>query len=350
MKHSLRAIAVVAAVTAFSPAPAARPAASCDRACQIDTMNGLLGALVAHDPKRASLARNVRYTENGQELALGDGFWGTASAIGSYRHYFTDPVSGNVGFFGVMKENGDPVILTARIRIAGRKISEIETIVSRSRDAGPLAQGPLMLEKLGKPNPIWGKPIPPGERMSRDELIATANKYFTGLQGNDGKGDYPFADDCYRLENGIQTTGPSPISLSNPPPPKPGEKSGIAGPVPNWGQMGCKAQFELGWMRFVDRIRERRFLAVDPEYGTVFVMGFFDHSGTIHNFAMANGDRIVGGGLQEPYTHELGEAFRIEKGKLRLIEANMTRAPYGMSSNWPEQQPFSDGVLGQSGY
>ena len=31
--------------------------------------------------------------------------------------------------------------------------------------------------------------------------------YFAGLEKNDGKGEYPFTDDCVRIEGGMQTTG-----------------------------------------------------------------------------------------------------------------------------------------------
>ncbi len=337
MRNALVAAMCVIALCASAVRPA-HAAQSCDRACQKDEVNQFLDALIAHDPNKAPLAKNVRYTENGQVLELGDGFWGTASATGVYKHYFTDPDSGNVGFFGTMSENGVPVILVARLKIVDRKIAEIETIVSRAAATDVNGQGPAKLDALGKPNPLWDKPIPKSERMSRADLIATANKYFTGLQEDDGKGDYPFTDDCFRLENGGQTSGPSPISLSNPPAKKPA--SGTMEQIPGWSQMGCKAQFETGLFRFVDRIRDRRFMAIDPMYGTVFVMGFFDHSGTVHDYKLANGKMIKNGGTKEPFTWEMGEAFRVEKHKIRMIEADMTRSPYGMQPNWPEpKQP-----------
>ena len=42
--------------------------------------------------------------------------------------------------------------------------------------------------------------------MSRADLVAQGNKYFSGMQKNDGKGDYPFAPECERDENGSQST------------------------------------------------------------------------------------------------------------------------------------------------
>ena len=55
--------------------------------------------------------------------------------------------------------------------------------------------------------------------MSRAALIRTANMYFSGMQKNDGKGVYPFADDCDRIENGTQTTNrPTPAGEKRPDP------------------------------------------------------------------------------------------------------------------------------------
>ncbi len=48
--------------------------------------------------------------------------------------------------------------------------------------------------------------------MSRADLIRTANYYFTGMAPNDGKGYYPFTDDCLRHENGMITAGPKDAS------------------------------------------------------------------------------------------------------------------------------------------
>ena len=48
-----------------------------------------MDALAAQDPTRLELAPDVRFTENTRPLKLGDGLWGTVTAVGSYRHYFT---------------------------------------------------------------------------------------------------------------------------------------------------------------------------------------------------------------------------------------------------------------------
>ena len=61
---------------------------------------------------------------------------------------------------------------------------------------------------------------------------------------------------------------------------------------------------------------------------------FFDHAlGKDRTFQTPNG-RTVTGGPPDPWTWQIAEMFRIEKGKIRQIEAVLLRAPYGMTSGW----------------
>ena len=170
-------------------------------------MDEYLAALVAHDPSRLPLAQDAPFTENGQQLELGDGLWHTMSARGTYSFYVDDLRTGQVGFFGTIRENETPAILALRLKAHGGSISEIETLVARgdaSRSHGE--HGATELEKLNGPNPVFLEDVIPSQRASRDDLIRTANKYFSGLERNDGKGEYRFTSDCNRLENDEQTT------------------------------------------------------------------------------------------------------------------------------------------------
>lgn len=324
--------AALSLALAASASAAERPIAGpieCDRACLQGMIDQTLAAMVAHDPRRLPLAASVRYTENGQELALGDGFWGTASGQGTYRHSFLDPRANQAGFFGVMKENGALVIMALRLKLEGRKISEIETVFGRSGlgTAGP--GGAPNLEAMGKPDEVWMKDIPPSERATREDIIRVSDMYFSGLENNDGKGVYPFTDDCYRLENGIQTT-----SGPHPGPPRPPPAAGApARQGPDMFSLGCKAGFETGYFRIVTRIRDRRYPIVDEDKGVAFAFAFFDHAGTVHDYRLTDGT-VVKGGLNAPFTWEIAEAFRIEKGKIRVVEAVLNNAPYGMKGGW----------------
>src|ERR1043165_3865398 len=57
----------------------------CDRACLISISDTYIDALVAKDPSKAPLAANVKYTENGQRLRPGDGFWNSVAGKGNYK-------------------------------------------------------------------------------------------------------------------------------------------------------------------------------------------------------------------------------------------------------------------------
>jgi hypothetical protein len=184
-------------------------------------------------------------------------------------------------------------------------------------------------------DPIYLATVPPAERPSRAELIATANKYFSGMQKNDGKGDYPFADDCNRLENGMQTTNaPTPAGQTRPDPKTAATYS---------AQWSCMEQFKSGLLHFVSRIRDRRYVAVDEERGIVFAFGFFDHEGgDTRHFTTPDGRQIVAGPVQ-PWTWEIAELFKVQGGKIHRIQAVLQRSPYGMNSGWSTwQQGMSD--------
>jgi hypothetical protein len=276
-----------------------------------DSVDRYLDAVVAHNPSRLPLAKTVKFTENGQRLEPGDGLWNTASAQGSYKLYVADPQAGQVGFFGTIRENGTPAILALRLRVKNRQVSEIETLMARD------VTGAQNLEKLGRPHPVFLEAVPPSERATREELIKTANMYFTGLERNDGKGVYPFADDCNRIENGKQTT-------NNP--------SENARPF-DIDALGCKAQFETGFFRFVTHIRDRRFVVVDQEQGLVLAFVFFGHAGNIPAITLSDGSTIPVS-VTRPFTWEIAELFKVENGLIRQIEAVLAEAPYGMNSGW----------------
>jgi hypothetical protein len=91
---------------ASSDKPVSAVTEQCERACLNGFVDQYLAALVAHDPSRLPLAKAVKFTENGQRLALGDGLWNTASGSGTYKLHVADVQAGQVGFFGTILENG----------------------------------------------------------------------------------------------------------------------------------------------------------------------------------------------------------------------------------------------------
>jgi hypothetical protein len=321
----------------------------CDRACLEGYVDKYLDAVIAHDPKLLPLARNAKFTENGVRLEVGDAHWKTTIGKGTYRLFVTDVEAGQVAFIGTIREEargseGSPSALALRLKVQNRQITEIETLVIRSTiaqnanaqggrgpapapGAAPRYTGAAVnLERLGSPHRLFLEAVPASERMSREDLIKTADMYFSGMEKNDGKGLYPFTDDCNRIENGSLSTNVPVKEGETRPDPKTSNSYSS-----NWG---CKEQFESGLIHFVWRIHDRRYVAVDRERGLVFSFAFFDHAlGKDRTFRAPDG-RTVTGGPVDPWTWQLAEMFKIEKGKIHQIEAVLQRAPYGMNSGW----------------
>lgn len=317
------------AALAMSGITAAHASDVCGRACLDGMVDKYIAAMVAHDPQRLPLARRVRFTENGVELRLGDGLWATASAAGHYKLYVPDPRDGQVGFFGTVYENGKPVLLALRLKVDYGLISQVETVVARSRPNRPDAGA--VLEKAGHPRPQFTQVIAPAERMSRADLVRVANSYFTGLGGNTGRNTAPFWPSCNRWENGVQTTN--------------APRRGIKG-FDIFAE-GCAAQQKSGFFSFVTDIRNRRFPVVDRRNGLVLSFVYFDHQGALKTIHLTDGQTIASP-QTSPLTWEIAELLQIHGGKIDQIEAVLNQVPYGMKSaiwDGPHEQAPPDPAL-----
>ncbi len=297
---------------------------NCDRACLENVLNQYLAALVAHDPKQLPVSKDVMYTENAQRMELGDGFWKTVEGRGNYTHVFADPEFGQVGFMGTMREAGAPLLMSLRLRMELGRITEIESVYFRPGGGGP--NNIADMDKPYKPEDIWFKSIPPAQRMSRQELIAVADGYFTGLQKNDGRGingtgTYPFTNDCNRIENGAPTT--------NVPRPANEPRDTI-----NLFSMDCLSQFKLGIYFVVQNIHGRRYPLVDRERGVVWAHAVFDQ-GTVNKGILSDGRPYEFKGFNRPSSILVTEVFLIENGKIRRVEAVAPSAFYHINSPWP---------------
>ena len=320
------AAALCAFVGLLSSSAFAASPATCNRACLEGFVDRYLDAVTDNRPDKVPLATGVRFTEDGQQLVVGDGLWNTMRAKGPYRLFVTDVPAGQVTVLTTIEEDnreqnkGTGALLALRLKVKHLQITEIEQIVVRDEKAAD------RINALGKPNAIYLETVPAEQRMSRADMVSTANKYFSGMQQNDGKGDYPFASDCNRLENGMQSTNaPTPAGQTRPDPKTSTTYS---------GQWSCLEQFQSGLLHFVNRIRDRRYVAIDQERGIVFAFGFFDHSGgATRTFKTPDGRTVTSGPVQ-PWTWQLAELFKVEKGQIRKIEAFLQRSPYGMNSGW----------------
>jgi hypothetical protein len=294
----------------FSMGVASAADAPCDRACLQGFVDQYVAALAAHNPASLPLTKTARYTENGQTLELGDGRWGPPIKMTSYKLYFADPKSGQVGFYGTLEEHGHPAILGLRLKIENRRIGEMEAIVIRSTARGSFSS----VEDM-KLYPMFTEALAPAERRSRDELVTVANSYFEGLEKATDKYT-PFDKDCTRVENGVTTA-------NNPKGTKATDK------------MSCGAQFATGFSKVITRVRDRRFPVVDEERGLVYAIVRFDHSGKNDSTEWNDGSvHPVGPPFDEPFAFQVAELFKIKNGKIYRIEALVLNVPYGMPTGW----------------
>ncbi|MDY6981849.1 MAG: hypothetical protein SV422_02055 [Pseudomonadota bacterium] len=313
------------AVAQNAAATASTPVVACDRACLEGFVERYFDALIDNDPSQVPLADDVIFTEDGQRLLIGDGLWNTMKSKGPYRLFTTDVPAGQVAVLATINEDHrdpaleTPALIAVRLKIENQVITQIEQLVVRNEN------GANNVNKM-TPHETYLTDVPPENRMSRTAMIETANKYFTGMQQNDGKGDYPFSEDCHRIENGMAATNnPTPEGEMRPDP-----KTALG----YSGQWTCLEQFESGLIHFVHRIRDRRFVAVDEERGIVFSFVFFDHpGGDTRTFETPDGRTVTAGPVQ-PWTWQIAELFKVQNNQITRIEAILARSPYGMNSGW----------------
>ncbi len=294
---------------------AAQSKGECDRRCLTSLLDDYLAALVAHDPSGLKIAKNARFVENIMPMQVGEGLWKTASAEPTtFKIYVPDPVAQQVGFLGVMQEAGKPIEVAIRLKLdASGAITEMEHLIARNLRETSLAN-------LETPRQAFVSHVPAARRNSRDEVLRIARTYYDALDDNDG-GAAPFADDCVRRENGMQTTG-------NPPPEKPG---GIG----SAGALGCAAQLDTGAMAYIDTIGDRRVEIADVETGLAFGLSHFHHSMKQKYVTIKGIPGVAKIDMNfDPFDLPAAHVFKVSGGKLHEIEAMGFMAPYNSPSGW----------------
>ena len=294
---SMLRIFLVAALTLVG---ASAQAATCDRACLKSTLDAYLVALVKHDPKAAPLSIRFRQTENAAARSAGTGLWQSTVALGKLQRRYYDAVTEQAAYFGTLDEAAGPAIVTLRLRIEDRKITEAEWVINRKGDpgigpnAGAQANAAFYDPDYLIAHPPPERVIPKSQRLSREDLVAITNSYFDGLSAHDGKLIIAHTG-CVRVENGSLTT---------------------QRPIAGGGETDCTAE---GPMSNIFAVTARRYLVVDPEAGAVLGLALFQRKPGV-----------------QMRRNLLGEWFFIEQGKIREVYAAMYYPdPDALVPNWP---------------
>jgi hypothetical protein len=278
-----------------------------------EALDGYLAALAAHDPARCRWAGKVANTENNVALPVGEGLWGTVTELGPYDLRFADVHTGQVGWFGCVAETRDTSPLTIRLKVESGRIAEVETIVVRAADSGLKFPDPIFEDK-----PALNETLEPRQRAPRERLMSLADGYFDTLQLNDGVIFTRIHAGCVRVENGVRTTHNPALSLTS-----------VA-------RLGCEEQLRLGYYRYDDRLRARRYEVVDEDRGLVLAAAFIDHRGRLGRYRLTDGTEVESP-VRRPHSFYVLELFKIKDGAIEQIEANFITVPYGMPSPWNDR-------------
>jgi hypothetical protein len=277
-------------------------------------VDAYLAALVAHDPSRVSIAPGAKFVENITAKKPGEGLWQTASAgPTTFKIYVPDPVSGQVGFIGVLKESDKPIQLALRLKVQGGVITEIEHLVARNL-------GDRNLGNLVTPRQPLLTVVQEAQRSSREQLLKIGASYYDALDNNDGKAA-PFADDCVRHENGMQTSTNR----------QPSGQGGMAA----LGVLGCSAQIDTGTFAYIDTIDHRRVEIADVETGLVFGLSHFQHSMKQKFVTIKGVPGVEKVDLNvDAFDFPAAHIFKVVGGKIHEIEALGFTAPYNSKTGW----------------
>ena len=201
---------------------------------------------------------------------------------------------------------GSSAIVTVRVKVENRKITEAEWLLARKGDPGLNGPAPST-QAAGNffdpdnlaANPPPDRILPKAERLSREALIAITNSYFDGLTTHDGSIIIAHPG-CTRVENGNTVTG----------------RAGRGGGKGQEAVSDCTS----GLTNFsVQLVSARRYPVVDEEAGVVLGIAVF-----VRRPGVTTRRNV------------LSEWFVIDNSKIRSIYSAMFYpAPEAPVPNWP---------------
>lgn len=340
---------LMAAASVAAPVSAQQASPPCDRACLRTMLDQYLAAVIKHDPAAAPLVVGFRQTENAINVRPGSGVWKTVTGLGKVQRKYFDPVSGQAAYYGTVEEGSETAIVTIRVRVENRRLTEAEWFLARANDPGlngPRRQGgpPANLHNPGylAQNPPPDRVVPRNQRSDRDALIRIVDSYFDAITSHDGSVALTHPG-CGRVENGTPAPagkflppgpprggGPpaQPAGRQNAPPAAPNATAGQAtppGPASN-DCVGGLQNFNLSM------VVARRIPLVDEEAQVVLAYAVF----------------IRRPGSPTP-RNVFSEWFVIDEAKIRTIYTAMFYPPAELAvPNWPPYDgnwPLPTGIV-----
>jgi hypothetical protein len=192
-----------------------------------------------------------------------------------------------------LQEGANQILYSVLLHLQDSKIAGIETHVQRITP-----DSRFQPTELGKPVRGMDDPVPAGKKNSRDEMIDIVLSYPEGLRiGSFIDGPTPFADEAYRVENGVITAG---LGCSR-------------------GDCDMYAQNIIVHPGVIASVA-----AVDEENGTVLLWMNFGHTGDSYGV----GNALV-----------TFEAFKVWGDEIHAVNAFFLGLPISTSRYWPSSDP-----------
>ncbi|HEY9466834.1 MAG TPA: hypothetical protein VIR54_27250 [Vicinamibacterales bacterium] len=296
---------------------------TCDRACLRTMLDQYLTAVIKHDPAAAPLVVGFRQTENAINVRPGSGgVWKSVTALGKVQRRYFDATSGQAAYYGTVEEGGNTAIVTVRVRVENRQLTEGEWYIARADDPGlngPRQPGraPANLhnpEYLAK-NPPPERVVPANQRTDRAALVRIVNSYFDAITSHDGTVALTHAG-CGRVENGSPAPAGRFLPPNTPAPPPAGQPATPPPGPPGGPNNDCVS----GLQNFNgSMVVAQRIPLVDEEAQVVLAFAVF----------------IRRPGSPTP-RNVFSEWFFIDEAKIRTIYTAMFYPPAELAvPNWP---------------
>jgi hypothetical protein len=210
-----------------------------------------------------------------------------------YRQAFVDPVTGAAMFFATVtntptREGERWWFYLVRLKVAHNEVTEVEEIAYDGTLRGESAS------KLRLADRIYDTVLPEDERISREQLIATANKYFDVVSGTLNYRDVPWHPECHRVELGVFTVH----AEMNP--------------------GSCGGEFQNPRIKWI--VKNRRMYVVDVERGVIAAVANFTSPPE----------------YPENNASVAFEVFKVQDGLIRHIEAMFRGNSSQAHSGWPD--------------
>ena len=316
------ALAAVALAALAGTAQAAAGAdKTLDRAGLMKVADDYFVALVAHDPKKAPLASDLKTVENAKRIQAGEGLWKSATAGPTeFKVVVPDTVSQQVGGMVMIQSDGKPAQVGFRLKVVNGKVVEAEHVIAMPRETS--------LPNLQKLRPAILMEVPYEFRDSRGRLLHIAKSYYDALDLNNGS-LAPFAPDCERRENGMRTAPFGGVI------PGPGIPGAPPRPPSLVGMQDCRSQLDSQTMAYIDTIDNRRVEIADELTGLALGFSHFHHSMTKKEYKVLNDpSREVNAMNFNPFDLPAMHIYKIWGGQIHEIEAMGFTAPYNSPTGW----------------